>query len=52
MRRPRAPFDYEQWLHDHPRPAAKRLANLNVGEPRMVRMIYFLILTRKLTLLR
>ena len=36
------PFDYEQWRRDHPRPAAKRLANLNVGEPRAVRMIYFL----------
>ena len=37
-----APFDYEQWRRDHPRPAGKRLANLNVGEPRTVRMIYFL----------
>ena len=36
-----APFDYEQWERDHPRPAAKRLADLNVGEPRTVRMIYF-----------
>ena len=27
---------------DHPRPAAKSLADLNVGEPRTVRMIYFL----------
>ena len=36
------PFDYEQWRRDHPRPAAKRLANLNVGEPRTVRLIYFL----------
>ena len=36
------PFDYEQWRRDHPRPAAKRLADLNVGEPRTVRMIYFL----------
>ena len=35
-------IDYEQWRRDHPRPAAKRLANLNVGEPRTVRMIYFL----------
>ena len=34
--------DYEQWRRDHPRPAAKRLANLNAGEPRTVRMIYFL----------
>ena len=37
-----APFDYEQWERDHPRPATKRLANLDVGEPRTVRMIYFL----------
>ena len=34
-------FDYEQWRRDHPRPAGKRLA-LDVGEPRTVRMIYFL----------
>ena len=27
---------------EHPRPAAKRLTDLNVGEPRTVRMIYFL----------
>ena len=33
--------DYERWRRDHPRPAAKRLADLNVGEPRTVRMIYF-----------
>ena len=37
-----APFDSEQWRRDHPRPAAKRLAGLNVGEPRTVRLIYFL----------
>ena len=37
-----APFDYEQWRRDHPRPAAKPLAALNVGKPRTVRMIYFL----------
>ena len=37
-----APFDYEQWRRDHPRPAAKRPAELNVGEARTVRMIYFL----------
>ena len=37
-----APFDYEQWRRDHPRPAGKRLADLDVGEPRTVRMIYFL----------
>ena len=36
------PFDAEQWRRDHPRPAAKRLADLNVGKPRTVRMIYFL----------
>ena len=34
--------DHERWRRDHPRPAAKPLANLNVGEPRTVRMIYFL----------
>ena len=34
--------DYEQWRRDHARPAAKRLTDLNVGEPRTVRMIYFL----------
>ena len=34
--------DYERWPRDHPRPAAKRLADLNVGEPGTVRMIYFL----------
>ena len=37
-----APFDYEQWRRDHPLPAGKRLTDLNVGEPRTVRMIYFL----------
>ena len=37
-----APFDYEQWRRDHPRPAAKPLADLNVGEPLTVRLIYFL----------
>ena len=37
-----APFDYEQWERDHPRPAAKRLANLDVGPPLTVRLIYFL----------
>ena len=37
-----APFDYESWRRDHPRPAGKRLAALDVGEPRTVRMIYFL----------
>ena len=34
--------DYQQWRRDHHYPAAKRLADLNVGEPRTVRMIYFL----------
>ena len=33
---------HEQWRRDHIRPASKRPANLNVGEPRTVRMIYFL----------
>ena len=32
----------EQSHADHPRPADKRAADLNVGEPRMVQMIYFL----------
>ncbi len=35
-------FDYEQWRREHPLPAAKFAADLNVGEPRTVRMIYFL----------
>ena len=35
-------FEYERSRRDHPEPAAKRLADLNVGEPRTVRMIYFL----------
>ena len=30
------------WERDHPHPAAKRLADLNVGESRTVRLIYFL----------
>ena len=34
-----SPHDFEQGKH---RPATKRLAGLNVGEPRTVRMIYFL----------
>ena len=37
-----AVFDYEQWQRDHLRPAAKPLGDLNAGEPRTVRMIYFL----------
>ncbi len=36
------PFDYEQWRRDHPLPAAKRPADLKAGEPRTVRLIYFL----------
>ena len=36
------PFDYEQYRHNHSRPAAKRLMYLNVGEPRTVRIIHFL----------
>ncbi len=36
------PFDYEQWRQEHPLPAAKVAADLNVGEPRTVRVIYFL----------
>ncbi len=35
-------FDYEQWRRDHSRPSAKRLADLDAGEPRTVRMVYFL----------
>ena len=35
-------FDHEQRPWDHPLPAAKRAANLSRGEPRTVRMIYFL----------
>ena len=34
-------FDYEQWLRDNPAPGRKRAADLNVGPPRTVRMIYF-----------
>ena len=34
--------DFPQWRRDNPRPAGKRLADLDVGEPRTVRMIYFL----------
>ena len=37
-----APLDSEQWQRDRLRPAGKRLAGLNVGEPRTVRLIYFL----------
>ncbi len=35
-----APLDSEQWQRDRLRPAGKRLAGLNVGEPRTVRLIY------------
>ena len=34
--------DHEAWERDHSHPASKRPANLNVGEPRMVRLILFL----------
>ena len=34
--------NHEQLERDRPHPAAKRLAELNVGEPRTVRLIYFL----------
>ena len=34
-------FDYERWRRDHPRPAGKAVQDLNRGEPRTVRMIYF-----------
>ena len=34
--------DFEQGPHDYHRPAGKRMADLNVGEPRTVRLIYFL----------
>ena len=37
-----APLDSEQWQREHPLPAAKPLGALNVGEPRTVRLIYFL----------
>ncbi len=36
------PFDYEQWLRDNPPAASKWTGELDVGEPRTVRMIYFL----------
>ena len=35
-------IDPEEWQRDQPLPAAKRLQDLNVGEPRTVRLIYFL----------
>ena len=37
------PFDYEQWERERAlRPAAKRLQDLNVGEPGTVRLFYLL----------
>ncbi len=36
------PFDFQQWRRDHPRPAAKGLADLNRGEPRTVRIIHLI----------
>ena len=36
------PIDIARWERENPRPAGKRLADLNVGEPRTVRMVYFL----------
>ena len=35
-------FDHDEWRRDHLRPATKRVADLNAGEPRTVRIIYFL----------
>ena len=35
-------YDYEKWRREHPPPAGKGLGGANVGEPRTVRMIYFL----------
>ena len=34
--------EHHQWQRAHPLTAAKRAADLNVGEPRTVRLIYFL----------
>ena len=36
------PVDPEQWQRDEPRPASKWAADLDVGEPRTVRLFYFL----------
>ena len=36
------PVDPEQWQRDKPRPAGKWAADLDVGEPRTVRLFYFL----------
>ena len=35
-------LDHEAWLREHPSPAGKVASELNVGEPRTVRLIYFL----------
>ena len=35
-------FDHEQWRREHPLPASKLAAEQNTGEPRTIRMIYFL----------
>ena len=35
-------YGYEQWRRDHPGSAAKRLADLDIGEDRTIRMICFL----------
>ena len=37
-----AVLDEEAWLREHPEPAGKVAAERNAGEPRTVRMIYFL----------
>ena len=37
-----SPVDRLQWEHDRPPSATTRQADLNVGEPRTVRLIYFL----------
>ena len=36
------PADPEQWQSDEPRPAGKWTSDLNAGEPRTVRLFYFL----------
>ena len=36
------PVDPEQWQRDDPRPAGKWAADLDVGDPRTVRLFYFL----------
>ena len=35
-------YDHEHWRRDHRRPVPKPLADLDVGEPRTVRLFYFL----------